>query len=51
MRDGLTDMIEFLNYLFWARSDGEIKFFKNLFGGFNHSPRRQKCIYQQEIHR
>ena len=20
MRDGLTDMIEFLNYLFWARS-------------------------------
>ena len=35
-----------------ARSDGGIKFFKNLFGGFfNHSPRRQKCTYQQEIHR
>ena len=31
-------------------NDGEVKFFKNLFGGFFNSPRRQECTYRQEIH-
>ena len=31
-------------------NDGGVKFFKNLFGGFFNSPRRQECTYRQEIH-